>query len=62
MADAIFLGILALADLGFLIFLRTLRGRQVRQERVEECLTLYVRRENGYQAPKRRRLQLLKAN
>ncbi len=61
MVDAIVLGVLALADLGFLIYLRWRRSKRVRVERMEECLNSYVRRQNGYVLPKRRRF-LLKAS
>jgi hypothetical protein len=61
MTDAIVLGILALVDLGFLVFLRVRRSQRKRKEKMNELLNGYVRRENGYQLPKRRRLLLLKA-
>jgi hypothetical protein len=61
MSDAIVLGILALLDLSFLVFLRVKRSRRKSRERMSEILTGYVLRENGYQIPKRRRLLLLRA-
>jgi hypothetical protein len=60
MSDAIVLGILALLDLGFLTFLRAQRRRRKIRERMSEILTGYVRRENGHERPKRRRLVVLK--
>jgi len=61
MTDAIFLALLAIADLGFLLHLRWRRSRRTRRERMVQSLVVYVRRENGYELPKRRRL-LLKAS
>lgn len=58
MVDAIVLAVLALVDLGFLIYLRWSRSKRKRRERIEECLTVWVRRENGFELPKRRRLLL----
>jgi hypothetical protein len=58
MVDAIVLALLALADLGFLIFLRWCRSKRVRRARIEESLVVYLRRQNGYELPKRRRLLL----
>jgi hypothetical protein len=60
MADAIVLGVLAILDLGFLLYLRDRRKNRKRKERLEESLGVYVNRENGDPRPKRRRL-LLKA-
>ena len=62
MTDAIVLGVLALLDLGFLVFLRVRRSRRKSKEKMIELLNGYVRRENGYQIPKRRRLLMLKAS
>lgn len=56
MADAIVLGLLAILDLGFLVYLRDRRKNRKRKERLEESLGLYVTRENGDNRPKRRRL------
>ena len=61
MTDGMVLGILALLDLGFLIFLRYRRSLRKRKEKMSEVLTGYVRRENGYEIPKRRRLLMLRA-
>lgn len=61
MTDALVLGLLALVDLGFLVYLRQRRGRRVRRDRMQASLGGYVRRENGCEIPKRRRL-LLKAS
>ncbi len=58
MADALVLGLLAILDLGFLIVLRRKRGRRTRRDRLETSLGSYVRRENGSELPKRRRLLL----
>lgn len=60
MTDAIVLGILAMMDLAFLVFLRVKRSQRKRKEKMIEVLHGYVRRENGHQIPKRRRLLLLK--
>ena len=60
MADGIVLGILAVVDLAFFVFLRVQRSKRKSRERMIEILNGYVRRENGYQVPKRRRLLLLK--
>jgi hypothetical protein len=62
MIDAIVLGLLALLDLGFLVLLRVRRSRRKSKEKMSELLNGYVRRENGYQIPKRRRLLMLKAS
>lgn len=61
MVDVIVLSVLALADLGFLIYLRQRRRQRENKVRVVESLAVFVRRENGYELPKRRRL-LLKAS
>ena len=58
MVDAIVLGVLALADLGFLIYLRWRRSKRVNRARMVESLNIYIRRQNGYELPKRRRLLL----
>ena len=58
MVDAILLGVLAVADLGFLIYLRWRRSKRVRRARIEASLTIFLRRQNGYELPKRRRLLL----
>jgi hypothetical protein len=62
MTDAMVLGVLALLDLGFLVFLRVRRSRRKSKERMSDILNGYVRRENGSQIPKRRRLLMLKAS
>jgi hypothetical protein len=62
MTDAIVLGALALVDLGILVFLRLRRGQRKRKERMSDLLSGYVRRENGYQIPKRRRILMLRAS
>ncbi|MBS1857956.1 MAG: hypothetical protein JST11_21485 [Acidobacteria bacterium] len=61
MADALILGLLAMVDLGFLVYLRQRRGCRLRRDRMKTSLVVYVHRENGCELPKRRRL-LLKAS
>jgi hypothetical protein len=61
MADALVLGLLAVVDLGILVYLRRRRGLRLDRERMKSSLVVYVHRENGCELPKRRRL-LLKAS
>jgi hypothetical protein len=44
-ADALVCGLLAVADLIFLVFLRQMRGRKVRDQRMMESLRFAVERE-----------------
>ena len=56
MADVIVLTLLALVDLGFLVYLRWRRSLRKRRERMTECLSGYVQRENRLQLQRRQRL------
>jgi hypothetical protein len=58
MDDVIVLSLLAVLDLCFLIFLRWRRSLRKRNERIADSLSVWVRSENGYRQPARRRLLL----
>jgi len=58
MDDVLVLTLLALLDLCFLIFLRWRRSLRKRKERMTDSLTVWVRNENGFRQPARRRLLL----
>jgi hypothetical protein len=54
-ADGIVIALVALADLGLLVYLRRRRGRRIREARMMQGLRFAIHREANVQSPAMRR-------